>query len=52
MKDSASLFMTKKIHNLPYLGFGIGLRTPHFRDILDTRPKIDWLEIISENFMV
>lgn len=35
-----------------FLGFGLGLRTQHFQDVLDTRPEVDWFEIISENFMV
>lgn len=34
------------------LGIGIGLRTPHYEDILSHNPAIDWFEIISENFMV
>lgn len=34
-----------------HLGFGIGLRTPHFRHILSEWPKVDWFEIISENFL-
>ena len=36
----------------PYLGFGLGLRTEHFQDVIDTQPEVDWFEIISENFMV
>ena len=36
----------------PWLGFGIGLRTEHFTDLLEKHPAIDWLEINSENFMV
>ena len=36
---------------LPNLGLGLGLRTPHFEFILEHRPKVDWFEIISENFM-
>lgn len=40
-------------HNRPYLGFGLGLRTDHYSEILNDKPKdIDWFEIISENFMV
>ena len=35
----------------PNLGLGLGLRTPHFGHILEHRPKVDWFEIISENFM-
>jgi uncharacterized protein (UPF0276 family) len=37
---------------LPDLGVGIGLRVPHYRQILAERPKVDFFEIISENFMV
>lgn len=33
-------------------GFGLGLRTEHYRDFVETRPAVDWLEIISENTMV
>jgi len=36
----------------PYLGFGLGLRPQHYRDILDGNPKVDWFEVISENYMV
>ena len=35
----------------PNLGLGVGLRTVHFRHILDQQPQVDWFEIISENFM-
>ncbi|MGB7814763.1 MAG: DUF692 domain-containing protein [Methylotenera sp.] len=37
---------------LPDLGFGLGLRTAHYNDILETKPKIDWFELLSENYMV
>jgi uncharacterized protein (UPF0276 family) len=33
-------------------GFGLGLRPEHYRDFLDGRPRIDWLEVISENYLV
>ncbi len=36
----------------PSLGFGLGLRPPHYQDILDRRPAVDWFEILSENYMV
>ena len=29
---------------------GVGLRAPHHRELLDTRPAIGWLEVHSENF--
>ena len=35
----------------PNLGFGVGLRATHFQHILRERPKVDWFEIISENFI-
>ncbi len=36
-----------------YLGHGIGLRRNHYERILSSEPtRIDWLEAISENFMV
>src|SRR2546428_8549978 len=38
--------------DFPFLGFGVGLRRPHYTHILDTHPKMDWFEVISENFMV
>jgi uncharacterized protein (UPF0276 family) len=33
-------------------GFGLGLRTEHYADFLDAKPAVDWLEVISENYMV
>lgn len=40
---------------LPRLGFGLGLRHCHFRHLLHAwdreRERVDWFEIISENFM-
>jgi len=36
----------------PFLGFGLGLRTEHYDDIIEQKPEdIDWFEIISENFL-
>jgi hypothetical protein len=35
-----------------FIGFGLGLRTNHFDHVLNTRPDIDWFEILSENYMV
>lgn len=39
------------ISNLPNLGLGVGLRHQHFDYILQHKPKVDWFEIISENFI-
>jgi uncharacterized protein (UPF0276 family) len=36
----------------PRLGHGVGLRRPHHSWILENHPRIDWFEVISENFMV
>jgi uncharacterized protein (UPF0276 family) len=37
--------------NFPNLGFGLGLRVPHYTHIFEHQPPVDWFEIISENFM-
>ncbi|MCF3648165.1 DUF692 domain-containing protein [Synoicihabitans lomoniglobus] len=37
--------------DLPNLGLGIGLRSPHFPYILEHWPQVDWFEVISENYM-
>ena len=34
----------------PNLGYGVGLRTQHYRDFLQQRQKIDWIEVHSENY--
>lgn len=36
---------------LANLGFGVGLRTQHLPDILSGGARVDWFEIISENYM-
>lgn len=33
------------------LGFGLGLRPPHFAEILERKPKISWFEAITENHL-
>ncbi|HMW56771.1 MAG: DUF692 domain-containing protein [Candidatus Accumulibacter phosphatis] len=33
-------------------GFGLGLRTEHYRDFVESPWHVDWLEIISENYLV
>jgi len=33
-------------------GFGLGLRTPHYEAVLNEPHAIDWLEVISENYLV
>lgn len=41
-------------HLLPdrFEGFGLGLRPPHYAAFLETQQNVDFVEIISENFMV
>ncbi|NLR75568.1 MNIO family bufferin maturase [Leeia aquatica] len=47
--------MTSPLLHAP-LGFGLGLRPPHYAAILDEQSplgaEIDWFEIISENYMI
>ena len=36
----------------PFNGFGLGLRRPHFSDYLESDVPVDFVEVISENYMV
>ncbi len=38
--------------SVPQLGHGIGLRPSHFTELLEQRLLPDWLEALSENFMI
>jgi len=42
------------IENLQHvnLGFGLGLRSEHYLDFIDEYQPVDWLEILSENYMI
>ena len=44
--------MTDSSTEKPCLGFGLGLRPDHYEQVLNDRPAIDWLEVISENYMI
>ena len=35
-----------------FRGFGLGLRKPHYADFIDGQVPVDFVEVISENFMV
>src|SRR5881398_1901908 len=35
-----------------HLGHGIGLRPPHYPRVVDGTARVDWFEVISENFMI
>ncbi|WP_222102345.1 DUF692 domain-containing protein, partial [Candidatus Propionivibrio aalborgensis] len=36
----------------PIQGYGLGLRVEHYSDFVSAPQRVDWLEIISENYMV
>ncbi|KJK20799.1 hypothetical protein UB46_30915 [Burkholderiaceae bacterium 16] len=36
----------------PFAGYGLGLRKEHYQDFLETEVPVDFVEVISENFMV
>ena len=36
----------------PHLGFGLGLRSEHYLDLIEHEHNVDWLEILSENYMI
>jgi hypothetical protein len=36
----------------PFSGFGLGLRRPHYQDFIEQTVPVDFVEVISENFMV
>jgi uncharacterized protein (UPF0276 family) len=40
------------MNDFPAIGHGIGLRPPHFVAMSTKPPVVDWVEVISENFMV
>jgi uncharacterized protein (UPF0276 family) len=40
------------MHITPFSGYGLGLRKEHYRDFLEHRVAVDFVEVISENFMV
>jgi uncharacterized protein (UPF0276 family) len=39
------------IQHLHTLSTGVGLRAPHYRDFLERRPPVGWLEVHTENFI-
>ena len=45
--------LTKDMQTKPsFLGFGLGLRTEHYHAVIETKPDVDWFEVISENYMI
>jgi uncharacterized protein (UPF0276 family) len=43
--------MKEPLPTCPDLGFGLGLRAPHYDQVQEQRPAVGWFEIISENFI-
>lgn len=43
--------MKSQINIVPFKGFGLGLRVEHYQEILEAKPSLDWLEIITENYL-
>jgi len=41
----------KSRFELPNLGVGVGLRTQHYRHILQEWPAVDWFEVLSDNYL-
>lgn len=33
-------------------GFGLGLRPEHYHEFISGKPRVDWLEILSDNYLV
>ena len=36
----------------PFLGFGLGLRPQHYQAVLEDGASIDWLEVLTDNYLV
>jgi len=42
--------ITENGESLP--GFGLGLRPGHYEEILSGQPRVDWFEVLTENYLV
>ena len=49
LPDAVSLL--ERARGLPSAALGVGLRIPHYRDVFELAPPVDYFEIISENFL-
>jgi uncharacterized protein len=44
--------VTHNRFGIPFMGFGLGLRTPHIQTVIEQRPsEVDWFELITENYL-
>lgn len=34
------------------MGFGLGLRPEHYQDFIDSVQRVDWLEVLTDNYLV
>jgi hypothetical protein len=48
---TSQLLLDQQLLN-PHLGFGLGLRSEHYLDLIEHEQPVDWLEILSENYMI
>lgn len=48
---NATATPAQPVRPLPYLGHGVGLRRPHFDALLAQPEAVDFVEILSDNFM-
>jgi uncharacterized protein (UPF0276 family) len=39
-------------HRIPDLGIGVGFRSPHHQHVLTEKPRMDWFEVISDNYVL
>jgi len=50
MTQASSRVENSQSQSISKNAIGIGLRSPHYQQMLAERPQIDWLEVHSENF--
>ena len=48
-QESSRLSM-QRFTDIQISGAGIGLRSQHYREILETKPPIPWFEVLTENY--
>jgi uncharacterized protein (UPF0276 family) len=51
-RDTAMQRQAREMLCAPNPGFGLGLRTTHYADFVREPQGVDWLEIVSDNYLV
>lgn len=52
-RRAAAPFGSEFVPMIPqFAGYGLGLRKPHYADFLEQKVPVDFVEVISENFMI